>query len=957
MSRRKSPALVGIVEEERVLGEEASSLGIRYPNLIFSQLRNLLGRSAGDAEVQRLVQQNLLPYTVVDHPERGTAALQVNETTSYLVEELVAGIFQYAKQITDAQAGESVVDTVVVVPAWFGVAQRQAVIDAASLAGLNVLGLVNGHAAAALQFGIERDFAKKEQTVILYDIGSGSTEAALVKYSVYGKPGSSKGVTNQFEVLDVEWDHSLGSNSLDLLLAEHFAKEFMDKGGGDVRKSPKAMAKLRKQVRRTKEVLSANSAAPISVEELHEGKDFQSSIKREEFEAMAGDYWKRVAAPLTKLLARNKLAAKDVDAVELLGGGSRVPKLQAELSAALGGRHLDRHLDADEALVLGAGLFAANLSSSFRLRKFGMTDIAAFGVSFESHDLHLPAAAAAPAKDAAASSKASKKSKAKGKKGAAAVEEEAVEPLASSKSGHVLKNLLPAGKKLPIKRAIKYTNLTIDGFSFELRYNASTVHGLPPGVESPELAKYTVAGIQDAIKRYNQSGVTTLRFEADYSSLLHFSSAECVVELEVIEDKVIEVPVPANETERAAANATDDAAGDKDKDAASKDAGADSKGDKDAGKDETAKADDEQQAEKKEGDAAAGGDAANATEAAAPANKTVFIKKTIQVPRRKVFHVTLNVTGDGPRHAPLSGEPLKQAQAHLAAWVAAETVKAATAKAKNDLEAYIIATREKLETQEALQQVTTEEARVKFIEQLTEAEDWLYGDGEAEAADAFTTRLAGLKAVGEPIARRAAELELRPQAAGAFSSRLAGLKAVGEPIARRAAELELRPQVLSAVKEQSEAAEKLIASWADTKPWINENDTKAAADKLEEFTQWLQQQIEAQDKKEPTEEPAFIAMDVVTKWEGVQKALRKTDSKRKPKPPKPAANETASANETAAAEGAAEGTAEGAEGAGADAGGEAGAGAEESAGEQEGGDSSSSSTAAEDEELPAHEEL
>ncbi|WIA37837.1 hypothetical protein OEZ86_014693 [Tetradesmus obliquus] len=927
MSRRKSPALVGIVEEERVLGEEASSLGIRYPNLIFSQLRNLLGRSAGDAEVQRLVQQNLLPYTVVDHPERGTAALQVNETTSYLVEELVAGIFQYAKQITDAQAGESVVDTVVVVPAWFGVAQRQAVIDAASLAGLNVLGLVNGHAAAALQFGIERDFAKKEQTVILYDIGSGSTEAALVKYSVYGKPGSSKGVTNQFEVLDVEWDHSLGSNSLDLLLAEHFAKEFMDKGGGDVRKSPKAMAKLRKQVRRTKEVLSANSAAPISVEELHEGKDFQSSIKREEFEAMAGDYWKRVAAPLTKLLARNKLAAKDVDAVELLGGGSRVPKLQAELSAALGGRHLDRHLDADEALVLGAGLFAANLSSSFRLRKFGMTDIAAFGVSFESHDLHLPPAAAAPAKDAAASSKASKKSKAKGKKGAAAVEEEAVEPLASSKSGHVLKNLLPAGKKLPIKRAIKYTNLTIDGFSFELRYNASTVHGLPPGVESPELAKYTVAGIQDAIKRYNQSGVTTLRFEADYSSLLHFSSAECVVELEVIEDKVIEVPVPANETERAAANATDDAAGDKDKDAASKDAGADSKGDKDAGKDETAKADDEQQAEKKEGDAAAGGDAANATEAAAPANKTVFIKKTIQVPRRKVFHVTLNVTGDGPRHAPLSGEPLKQAQAHLAAWVAAETVKAATAKAKNDLEAYIIVTREKLETQEALQQVTTEEARVMFIEQLTEAEDWLYGDGEAEAADAFSTRLAGLKAVGEPIARRAAELELRPQ-------------------------------VLSAVKEQSEAAEKLIASWADTKPWINENDTKAAADKLEEFTQWLQQQVEAQDKKEPTEEPAFIAMDVVTKWEGVQKALHKTDSKRKPKPPKPAANETASANETAAAEGAAEGTAEGAEGAGADAGGEAGAGAEESAGEQEGGDSSSSSsTAAEDEELPAHEEL
>eukprot|EP00882_Tetradesmus_deserticola_P024516 GHRQ01026801.1.p1 GENE.GHRQ01026801.1~~GHRQ01026801.1.p1 ORF type:complete len:260 (+),score=164.77 GHRQ01026801.1:1532-2311(+) len=259
------------------------------------------------------------------------------------------------------------------------------------------------------------------------------------------------------------------------------------------------MAKLRRQVRRTKEVLSANTGAPFSVEELHEGKDFQSSIKRKEFEALAGPYWKRVAGPLTTLLSRNKLSAKDVDAVELLGGGSRVPKLQAELSAALGGRHLDRHLDADEAVVLGAGLFAANLSSSFRLRKFGMTDIASFGVSFESNDLHLPAVTAAPAKDAAAGSKAAKKSK-KGMK-AAAAEEEAVEPLASSKSGQVVKNLLPAGKKLPIKRAIKYNNLTIDGFSFELRYNASSVHGLPPGVERPELASYTVAGIQDAIKR------------------------------------------------------------------------------------------------------------------------------------------------------------------------------------------------------------------------------------------------------------------------------------------------------------------------------------------------------------------------------------------------------------------------------------------------------------------------
>lgn len=105
MSRRKSPALVGIIDGERVLGEEASSLGIRYPDLIFTQLRNLLGRSAQDAEVQRLLKENLLPYKVVDHPERGTCALQINQTTTYMVEELVVSRPGSAEANTAAPAG------------------------------------------------------------------------------------------------------------------------------------------------------------------------------------------------------------------------------------------------------------------------------------------------------------------------------------------------------------------------------------------------------------------------------------------------------------------------------------------------------------------------------------------------------------------------------------------------------------------------------------------------------------------------------------------------------------------------------------------------------------------------------------------------------------------------------------------------------------------------------------
>eukprot|EP00775_Hariotina_reticulata_P013787 gene13787-13908_t len=899
MSRRKSPALIGLIDDERVLGEEAFSLAIRYPNMIFSQLRDLLGRSAEDPEVKRLLQENLLPYKVVDNPVRGTCALQVNETTSILVEELVAGIFQYAKQITDAQAGESVVDAVVTVPAWYGVAQRQALIDAASLAGLNVLALMNTHSAAALQYGIERDFAKKEQLVVLYDMGSGSTEAALVKYSTYGKAGSTaKALTNQFEVLDMEWDNSLGSNTLDLLLADHFAADFKSKGGADVKSFPKAMAKLRRQVRRTKEILSANTAAPISVEELHGGMDFQSSIKREEFEALAGSFWERAAAVLTKLLKRNKLTGKDVDAVELLGGGSRVPLLQSVLTDALGGRHLDRHLDADEAIVLGAGLFAANLSSSFRLRKFGMTDIAAFGITFESHDLFLPVidSKAASGKDSKAKDKKKGKDAKKASKAVADVED--VEVYSSTKSGHVLKNLLPAGKKLPIKRAVKYNNLTIDGFSFELRYNSSTTHGLPPGVSDPLLAAYTVSGITSAVQRYNHSGTTSLRFEADYSGLLHFSNAECLVELDVVEDLVIEVGVGGDlvllvlvvgvllllvgvgvlllvlVTVPEVVNITDsknDTAAGEEPAAADQSAAKNQKGPADGKKGDSADTAKGKTGSANDADGTKEADgAANATtadvNATSPTNRTILVKKTIQVPRRKTFHVVLNVTGAGPRFTPLSGDALREAQAHLAAWRAAETVKAATAKAKNDLEAYIISTREKLETEEGLQQVTSEESRVAFTEQLTAAEDWLYGDGETEGAEAFKSKLKDLKAVGDPMARRAAELDLRPQ-------------------------------VLSAVKEQLDVADKLIASWAEGKPWITEEETKGASEKVEDFKKWLQEQEDAQAKKQLTEEPAFASADVIGKWEVLQKALKKVDGKRQPKPP-PAAKNATSADAT-----------------------------------------------------------
>ncbi|KIZ04287.1 hypothetical protein MNEG_3673 [Monoraphidium neglectum] len=911
MSRRKSPALVGMAGEDRLLGEEAFSFAIRYPTTVFSRTRDLLGRSAADPYVQNMLAANLLPYELVDHPERKTAMAKINGSTAYLAEELVAGVLQYAKQITDAHAGVPIVDAVITVPAWFGIAQRQALKDSAVLAGLNVLALVNSHSAAALQFGIERDFAAKEQKVIFYDMGSGSTEVALVKYSTYSakEPGSSKPKPiNQFEVLDADWEADLGSNALDMLLTEHFAVKFNEKFGlGDVRQVPKAMAKLKRQVRRTKEILSANSDAPFSVEELHEGRDFQSSIKRADFEELAekGGFWARAAAPLQRLLERNNLKPSDIDAVELLGGGSRVPRLQAALSEALGGRSLDRHLDADEAVVLGGALFAANLSTSFRLRKFGMTDVAMYGVTWISDDLRGASAADG--------------------------DEEHSDPkeLSSKQLGPLVKSLLPTGKKLPIKRAVKFHNLTADAFSFRLEYNTTARHGLPPGHEGgPVIASYDVTGVADAVARYNHSGVTALRFDADWSGLVALDRAECVVEVEVMEEKTIQVPAEGPDAADGAKDAKDGAT----KDAkAAGDAAADKKGaagDEEAaagGEAKGAEAQGEGGGKKEEGDKKAGDKKED--------SKPKTVTKKILVPRTKTFHVGLKVGGPGPAHAPLSGGLLTAAQANLTAFVLREAVKRDTARSKNDLESYIIATRERLED-EAWQEVSTEEQRSDFREALMDAEDWLYGDGEAEAAAGFRKRLAELRAVGNPIARRAAELAARPKA-------------------------------VAAARESAELALKVAGLWHETKPWINETDAAEMVEKLNKFLSWLGDQEAAQAKLAAHEEPAFESLSVTLRWELLSKAFDRLNNKRKPRPPPSAdksANKTADAGADAGAgagagagadkEKAPEGQQQQAEG-----GAEAGEEGASTRGDAEGGRQRGEGGGAEGEELPPHDEL
>ena len=337
MSKRKSPAAVAFIAGDRLVGDEAASLDVRYPDKVFTHLRDLLGRRHDDPAVARILAEAKLPFSLVQAPNRTTIAVATDDGEVRLVEELVASLLEYAKTLASAVAdGSPVTDCVLVVPAFFGPAQRQALLDSAALAGLNVLSLVHAHAAAALQYGIERDFANVTQDVMFYELGAGSAQAALVRFSSF-----SAGAVSQFEVRDVAWvEGGVGGDAFETALIQHFAAQHA--GGADkVLSSPRAVAKLRRQVKRTKVILSANSEAPISVEDLLPGEDFRGRITREEFEKLAEDALRRSVAPVTELLRRNNVTGAELEAVELLGGSSRVPRVKAALSEALGGRALD----------------------------------------------------------------------------------------------------------------------------------------------------------------------------------------------------------------------------------------------------------------------------------------------------------------------------------------------------------------------------------------------------------------------------------------------------------------------------------------------------------------------------------------------------------------------------------------------------------------------------------------
>ncbi|XP_030601791.1 hypoxia up-regulated protein 1 [Archocentrus centrarchus] len=383
-SRRKTPTVVCLKEGERLFGDSAMGVSVKNPKSVYRHLQSLLGKKYNNHQVD-LYQKNFPEHQIQEDPVRGTIYFKNSEEMQYTPEELFGMVLNYSRGLAQDFAEQPIKDAVITVPAFFNQAERRAVLHAAHMAGLKVLQLINDNTAVALNYGVFRrkDIDGTAKNVLFYDMGSGSTTATIVTYQTVKTKES--GTQPQLQIRGVGFDRGLGGFEMDLRLRNHLAKLFNEqkKSRKDVRENHRAMAKLLKEAQRLKTVLSANVDFMAQVEGLMDDIDFKAKVTRSEFEELCADLFERVPRPVQDALTAAEMKLEEIEQVILVGGSTRVPKVQEVLLKAVGKEELGKNINADEAAAMGAVYQAAALSKAFKVKPFLVRDAAVFPIQVE----------------------------------------------------------------------------------------------------------------------------------------------------------------------------------------------------------------------------------------------------------------------------------------------------------------------------------------------------------------------------------------------------------------------------------------------------------------------------------------------------------------------------------------------------------------------------------------------
>jgi heat shock protein 4 len=373
VSNRSTPTLVGFGPKSRYLGEAAKTQEVSNLKNTVGSLKRLIGRSLSDPDVQAEQEYNTATFCDVE----GQVGVEVNylgKKDKFSATQLVAMYLNKIKQTASKEIKLGVSDVVISVPAWFTDSQRRAMLDAADIAGLKALRLINDTTAIALGYGITKlDLPgpeEKPRRVAFVDIGHSNYTVSIVEFR--------KGELN---VKATAWDRNFGGRNFDKALTDHFADEFKEKFKIDIRSNPKAWARTLTAAEKLKKVLSANAQAPLNIESLMDDIDVRAMVKREEMQEMVKPLLERISVPLEQALAEAKLKPEDIDSIEMVGGCTRVPILKEAVSNFFG-KPLSFTLNQDEAIARGCTFSCAILSPVFRVRDFSVHDIVNYPIEF-----------------------------------------------------------------------------------------------------------------------------------------------------------------------------------------------------------------------------------------------------------------------------------------------------------------------------------------------------------------------------------------------------------------------------------------------------------------------------------------------------------------------------------------------------------------------------------------------
>jgi heat shock protein 5 len=346
---RITPSYVAFTENERLIGEAAKNQAALNPENTVFDVKRLIGRNFNDKEVQ--ADAKLLPYKIINKASK--PYIQVNhkgETKEFAPEEISAMVLGKMKEVAEAYLGQPVKHAVVTVPAYFNDAQRQATKDAGVIAGLNVVRIINEPTAAAIAYGL--DDVKGEKNILVFDLGGGTFDVSLLQID--------GGV---FEVLATNGDTHLGGEDFDQRVMQYILKQFNKKTGLDASKDKRAIQKLRREAENAKRTLSTMKEVSIEIENFFEGQDLRERLTRAKFEDLNMDLFKKTLKPVQKVLDDAGLKKTDIDEVVLVGGSTRIPKVQELIKNFFDGKEPNKGVNPDEAVAYGAAVQGALLSS------------------------------------------------------------------------------------------------------------------------------------------------------------------------------------------------------------------------------------------------------------------------------------------------------------------------------------------------------------------------------------------------------------------------------------------------------------------------------------------------------------------------------------------------------------------------------------------------------------------